>query len=119
MAQLGKTYEPVCSEDGKENLNQVRRTINFSSCKTFSIMGKNIVGKQPYMWLGVEDPSGSGVWRRRKTRRLGEEEEEEEDDEEGGGKAENSELIHYTNWDADEGSEGDTCARMLGNGANK
>ncbi len=70
MAELGKTYEFVCSEDGKENLNQ------------------------PYMWLGVEDAEGDGIWKRS-----------------GDGR-----VIAYANWDDNEGSEGDTCARMLGNG---
>ena len=36
MAELGKTYESVCSEDGKSNQ------------------------AQPYMWLGIEDDDGSG-----------------------------------------------------------
>ncbi len=81
MSELGKTYESVCSEDGKENLNQ------------------------PYMWLGVSDLGGEGVWRRR----IG----SGEDGEEGG---EEGEEIRYENWDDNEGREGDTCARMLGNG---
>ncbi len=50
---------------------------------------------QPYMWLGIEDREGSGVWRSRRTRRP----------------------IEYSHWDEDEGSEGDNCARMLGNGS--
>ncbi len=70
MAELGKSYEPVCFEDGKENLNQ------------------------PYMWLGIGDEAGEGVWRDRDT----------------------GAAIEYSNWDDDEGSEGDTCARMQGNG---
>lgn len=70
MATLGKTFEPVCSQEGKDNVNQ------------------------PYMWLGIEDPQGSGIWRARI----------------------NQEILGYTNWDKNEGSEGDTCARMQGNG---
>ena len=74
MARLGKRFESVCSEDGKENLNQ------------------------PYLWLGVEDPDGSGDWRARVHG------------------APNATEIAFANWDDDEGSEGDTCARMQGNG---
>ena len=72
MADLGKTYESVCSEEGKENV------------------------VQPYMWLGIEDSGGSGRWRN----------------------AETGEAIAATfeHWDEDEGREGDTCARMQGNG---
>lgn len=70
MASLGKTYEAVCSEAGKQNLNQ------------------------PYMWLGIADPEGSGRWNDRRT----------------------GLPIAFSNWDDDEGNEGDTCARMLGNG---
>ena len=70
MAFTGKQYEPVCSEDGKENLNQ------------------------PYIWLGIEDPEGSGRWRNRYTH----------------------EQLSYAFWDENEGEEGDTCARMQGNG---
>lgn len=70
MATLGKHYEPVCSEDGKENLNQ------------------------PYMWLGIHDPEGSGIWKDRYT----------------------NTQIAWDNWDENEGQEGDTCARMQGNG---
>lgn len=62
MAQLGKTYEPVCSEGGKENLNQ------------------------PYVWLGLEDPTGSGRWRLRSQSGEGE-------------------TVQFTNWDENEGSE--------------
>ena len=39
MAELGKQYESVCSTKGKQNF------------------------VQPYMWIGVEDPEGKGVWR--------------------------------------------------------
>jgi hypothetical protein len=70
MSELGKTFESVCSEDGKENLNQ------------------------PYMWLGIENEAGDGVWKNR----LG------------------GNRVKYQNWDDDEGDEGDTCARMQGNG---
>ncbi len=73
MAELGKTYEAVCSEDGKENLNQ------------------------PYMWLGLDADSESGRWMDRRT----------------------GLHIRWQHWDEDEGSEGDTCARMLGNGTDQ
>ena len=72
MADLGKTYESVCSEEGKENV------------------------VQPYMWLGIEDSNGSGKWRNVET---GEEI-----------------AATFEHWDDDEGREGDTCARMQGNG---
>jgi hypothetical protein len=39
MAELGKQYESVCSTLGKQNF------------------------VQPYMWLGIEDPEGKGIWR--------------------------------------------------------
>ena len=77
MARLGKRYESVCSEDGKENLNQ------------------------PYIWLGIQDPDGDGNWTERNL-----------DPRTGVWKP-----VHYQNWDDNEGSEGDTCARMQGNGA--
>ena len=70
MASLGKRYESVCFEAGKENVNQ------------------------PYMWLGIEDGSGRGHWR----------------------EILSGKSLNYLNWDEDEGSEGDTCARMQGNG---
>ena len=72
MADLGLTYEPVCMEEGKDNV------------------------VQPYMWLGIEDPSGSGDWTERGT----------------GVPV----ARHFQNWDKNEGDEGDTCARMQGNG---
>ena len=75
MARLGKKYEPVCSEDGKENLNQ------------------------PYIWLGIQDPEGNGHWTERRT-----------------AAAPAPKRVHFQNWDDNEGSEGDTCARMQGNG---
>ena len=43
MADLGRTYEAVCSEEGKENV------------------------VQPYMWLGIEDRTGNGSWRNART----------------------------------------------------
>ena len=70
MADLGRTYESVCSEEGKENV------------------------VQPYMWLGIEDRVGNGTWMNERT----------------------GEEIGWDFWDEDEGSEGDTCARMQGNG---
>ena len=70
MADLGRTYESVCSEEGKENV------------------------VQPYMWLGIEDRVGNGTWMNERT----------------------AEGIAWDFWDEDEGSEGDTCARMQGNG---
>ena len=70
MADLGRTYESVCSEEGKENV------------------------VQPYMWLGIEDRVGNGTWMNERT----------------------GEEIAWHLWDEDEGSEGDTCARMQGNG---
>jgi hypothetical protein len=39
MAELGKLYESVCSTKGKQNF------------------------VQPYMWLGIEDLEGKGIWR--------------------------------------------------------
>ena len=75
MADLGKTYEFVCSEEGKENV------------------------VQPYMWLGIEDIRGNGTWRNAET---------------------GDEIAAtFAHWDDDEGSEGDTCARMQGNGEGK
>ena len=75
MADLGKTYECVCSEEGKANV------------------------VQPYMWLGIEDSKGSGQWV----------------NEESGEAIEGT----FEHWDDDEGREGDTCARMQGNGEDK
>ena len=76
MARLGKKYESVCSEDGKENLNQ------------------------PYIWLGIQDKEGNGTWTGREPNpRTGA-----------------LEPVRFQNWDENEGSEGDTCARMQGNG---
>ena len=71
MASLAKRYEQVCSEAGKENVNQ------------------------PYVWLGIQDIGGHGQWQEKRSHKR----------------------LVYQNWDEDEGSEGDTCARIQGNGS--
>ncbi|CAB4058009.1 unnamed protein product [Lepeophtheirus salmonis] len=61
--------------------------------------GKNNI-IQPYMWIGIHSynnlttESGKQIWKKRIT----------------------NEILNYDNWEVDEGSEGDTCARMQGNG---
>jgi hypothetical protein len=39
MAELGQHYVSVCSTEGRQNF------------------------VQPYMWLGIEDLDGKGIWR--------------------------------------------------------